>query len=97
MENKKDIDTSELESKLESLSGRDFNECEAIERRRGNYTPMISFSAEFQARIAAMALGTNIGELEELPIAKYHSIITRTANFLASTLAEEMLAVKSGE
>lgn len=86
----KKIDTSDLEDKLATLTGRDFEQCEKAERATGNLTPDVSFTKSFQARLAAIALKVNPHDIKGLPINQFVSITTRTSNFLLDTLAQEI-------
>ena len=88
VEHKKDI-AGTLEKALSALKGTDYIECETLERRNGNISPMIMFSSGFQCRLAAMALGTNPGDVEDLPLSKFNAIITATNNFLLKSLGDE--------
>lgn len=91
----KNFNLDELETKLETLTGVDFEEAESVERQLGNLTPMITFSSSFQARIAAMALGVTPHELKALKLPEYNDIIGRVSNFLFGTSAERIRLKKS--
>ena len=92
------ITVIDLEERLKKLTGHDFIECESIERAQGNMTPIISFSASFQLRIAAIALGTNPGDLQDLPIRSLNKILMSVNSFLLRNLEEEPIPLlNSGE
>lgn len=92
MENNFNLD--ELETKLETLTGFDFEEAESIERQTGNNTPMISLSSPFIIRLAAKALETTPQDLKALKIAEYNDVVARTSNFLFGTSARKILSKK---
>lgn len=89
------INFDDLENKLETLTGNDFEEAEAIERQLGNNTPMITYSTAFQIRLAAKALGVIPQDIKSLKISEYNDIAARTANFLFATSAEKIRSKKS--
>lgn len=89
------LNLDELESKLDLLTGNDFEEVESIERQLGNLTPMITFSSSFQARLAAHALGVTPQELRGLKLPEYNDVISRTSNFLFGTSAKRIQLKKS--
>lgn len=78
------IDITNLTEKLNSLSGLDFEECEAEERKIGNNSIDITFSKSFQARLAARALGCNPHDIKNLPLRKYSKVVTGVLTFLFS-------------
>ena len=83
------IDLQKLQSNLQNLRGLDFEEAESAERAAGNNFPMISFSASFQARLAARALEMNVHDLRELPIKDYDAATRAVFNFLFQSSADE--------
>ena len=93
----KNFNIDELESKLENLTGFDFEEAEQIERQTGNNTPMITFSSSFIIRLSAMALETTPQDLKALKISEYNDVVARTSNFLFGTSAKKILSKKSEE
>lgn len=82
------MDTKDLETKLLNLTGKDFELAEFAERNSGNTMPLITFSAAFQARLAAMALGVLPDDIKNLPIQQYNAIVSRVSNFLFAPSAE---------
>lgn len=78
------IDVEELKSKLENLTGKDFIDAEKDARNSGDMMPLITFSTEFQIRLAARALKTNPRELETLPLNQYTKVASTVSNFLFS-------------
>ena len=96
------IDTTNLEERLKTLTGRDFEEAEKEERRTGNTMPMIQFTSGFAVRLAARALGVVPAELKALPLNEYAQISGRVTNFLFTseetpTAAEEKLSETPSE
>lgn len=87
------IETSKLEEKLALMKGHDFELAEFAERNAGNTNP--TTTTAFQARIAAMALGCTPGDLKDLPIKEYASIIGRTAIFLFGSSGKEAIPSES--
>ncbi len=90
------IDISNLEEKLQTLTGFDFEEVEKVERQLGNNAAVISTTASFITRLAAKALKVNPHDLKALPITQYTVVMSKTSNFLFGSLAEE-IALKSSE
>lgn len=78
------IDMTNLEDRLKTLSGLDFEACEREERAAGNTQPLVQFTSGFAVRLAARALGVNHNVLKALPINEYTQITGRTTNFLFS-------------
>ena len=96
------IDTSNLEEKLKSLSGLDYEACEQAERQSGNTQALIQFTSGFAVRLAARALGVVPAELKALPLNEYAQISGRVTNFLFTseetpTVAEEKLSETPSE
>lgn len=88
----------QLEEGLNKLTGADLIDCDAIERARGNITPIIATSMNYQIRIAAIALKTQPQDLEILPARQLHRILLKVNNFLLANLdAEEIRLPKSEE
>lgn len=85
-----EIKTENLEEKLASLTGMDYEFAEQEERDAGNNAVDVTFSKSYQARLAAKALDVNVFDLKELPIKDYVAITTRVSNFLFEDLAAEM-------
>lgn len=79
------IDLTNLEEKLQGLTGNDFAEAENEERLSGNIMPMIQFSTAFLIRLAARALGVNHNDLKAMPMNEYTRVASRVSNFLFAT------------
>ncbi|MBQ7478240.1 MAG: hypothetical protein IJT01_04980 [Selenomonadaceae bacterium] len=84
----------DLEAKLGTLTGYDFEIVEREERLAGNGLADAAQAKSFQTRLAARALNVPMQELQELPIVKYNTIATRVYNFLFSSLVAELLSQK---
>lgn len=83
------IDFESLKNKLQGLNGLDFIEVEREARLDGDVMPMISFSTNFQIRLAARALETNPHELEKLPLNQYVQIANTVSNFFFTDSDED--------
>lgn len=83
------MDTKMLNEKLAQLRGLDFELAEKQERAEGNNVLEITTTKSFQARLAALALGTPVADIKELPIKKYNQVCTNVLNFLYATSDEE--------
>ena len=90
------MNLDELENKLDTLTGIDFEEVESIERQLGNSTPLITFSSSFQARLAAQALGVTPQDIKALKLPEYNDVISRVSNFLFGTSARRIQSKNSG-
>lgn len=80
----KKIDLTNLESGLEALTGNDYANAERQARMGGDSMPVIQFSGNFQAALAAKALNVTTAEIKALPIAEYATVLARVSNFLLS-------------
>jgi len=77
-----------LEEKLAELTGYDFETAEKACRAKGDTTPDISFSKDFQSRLAAKALKVKLDDIKKLPVNQYVSVTTKVSNFLFGSLVE---------
>ena len=93
----KNIDTTNLTEKLESLRGLDFEAAETQERAAGNSAIEMSFSKSFQARLAAKALGVNIHDIKALPMKEYFKITNAVSRFLYNGSESEETASNTSE
>lgn len=82
------IDFDELQNQLQNLTGKDFIEAEKEARNTGDVMPMITFSTNFQIRLAARALKLNPREMENLPLNQYAKVASTVSNFIFSSEAE---------
>ena len=87
----------QLEEGLNKLTGADLIDCDNIERSRGNITPIISMSMNYQLRIAAIALKTQPQDLEILPARQLQRILLKVNNFLLGDLDAEEITLKKSE
>ena len=76
------IDLKELWTKLEGLTGNDFESAEMQERQSGNRAADLSSTRSFQARLAAYALKINPHEIKNLSLSEYWNVTTVVGNFL---------------
>lgn len=90
-EEKKAIDYSDLEKKLEELDATAFQRAERACRQSADPTPDIVYSGPFRARLAAEALGVPYEEIRATNLKTYTAIVERTLNFLLQSLGEEVL------
>ena len=87
MAEEKKIDLSQLNEKLETLTGFDLEAAELEERASGNMIPDVSFSKRYQSRLAAKALGCAHDDIQSLKGNEYTLATTMVSNFLFGTLA----------
>lgn len=88
------IDQKYLEEKLNGLTGLDY---EAAKRRfritQPNFIGVEQLQSGFQIEIAALALGVNVHELQNLPLKQYSKLCNLVSNFLFSdSETEEVVA-----
>lgn len=81
---------NELEEKLKTLTGYDFETAEKQCRKEGDLTPDIAFSKNFSARLIAKAMGMSVKEVKSLNIKEYTQATTTVTNFLFGSLAEDI-------
>lgn len=81
------MDLDKLKAGLERLTGYDYEAAEKAARAMGDTTAEIALSKNFQAAIAAKALGKNLDDIKALPIKDYAVITSLVFNFLFSGLA----------
>lgn len=79
------VDITNLASKLETLTGRDFSAVEKESRATGNNSVVLTTSSDFQARLAARALSVNPNDILDLPLKKYNQTLLIVTNFLFGT------------
>lgn len=85
---KRKIDIANLEDKLSTLTGLDFEEAISDEIRAGNPTPRdkIFGDRSFLIRLAAKAMGVKPADLKNQPVKDYFYISEYTAIFLTNCL-----------
>lgn len=91
------INLTNIEEKLQGLTGNDFAEAENEERLQGNIMPMIQFSSGFLVRLAARALGVNHNDIKSLPLNEYTRVTSKVSNFLFSTSDEDTTGEQSSK
>ena len=90
-EEKKELDFTELENRLDELDSTAFINAERACRMVGDPTPDIVYSANFRARLAAAAMGVPFEEIRKLKLKQYTAVITRTLGFLLQSLGEMVI------
>ena len=88
LEKENKLDYSDLEKKLETLTGYDYDRAENEERLAGSIVADITLSAGFQSRLAARALGVSLSTIKGLKISDYKTVTGIVSNFLYGNLAE---------
>lgn len=81
------MDKEKLEEGLKQLTGYDFEEIERASRLKGDVSPDVTFSKDFQSRLAAKALGIGLDEVKKLPLPEYVAATQAVSSFLLSDLA----------
>lgn len=74
--------TADVLVKLSNLSGRDMIAAEQQVRAAGDLTPMINLSMQYQAALAAKALGLKLDDVMDLPAPVFTKLINTVATFL---------------
>ena len=91
------MDIGNLETKLDALTGRDYEECENEERKSGNNAVDVTLTKSFQARLAARAMGINPHEVKDLPLKQYSKVIMTVMRFLFADLETEETPLNGSE
>ena len=89
------VDFAKLDAGLKNLRGLDFEAAEAQERAGGNNYPDVTFSKSFQARLAAMALGTTAADIKEMPLKDFTQVTQTVFNFLFAPSGDATPAARS--
>ncbi len=89
------VDYTKLDEGLKNLRGLDFESIEQKMYRADKVYANITFSREFQARLAALALSVPYEDITELPLKEYTKVTQRVLNFLYSISDGETSAEKS--
>lgn len=71
-----------FELDFDKITGRDLVQAETEARAKGDHTPAIFLSMQFQMIVAAKAIGIKYDDLLELPAADCKKIIEPAALFL---------------
>ena len=74
--------TADVLTKLANLSGHDLIAAEQQVRAAGDLTPMINLSMQYQAALAAKALGMKLDDVMDLPAPVFTKLINTVATFL---------------
>lgn len=92
------VDMEKLSAGLQKLRGLDFEQVEMQTRARSEVNmvmPIITFTREFQARLAALALGVPYADITELPLQEFNRVCQAVQNFLNNTSGEETPSANS--
>lgn len=90
-EEKKELDFTNLEERLEELTALDYIQAERECRMAADTTTDITYSASFRARLVAAAMGVSYNEISSLKIKVYTAAIERTLLFLLGNLAKTVI------
>ena len=82
-----DIDLTKLNAGLEDLTGKDLEKLEKIARSLGETMPEITLSKQYQALVAAKALGVKYDDITDLPAKKYLLATMTVFNFFYEDMA----------
>ena len=92
------INIDELEDKLNSLTGADFEAAQKnFKLKNPNFVGVTQLESAFQIELAAMALGINANELKALPLRKYNKILRVVNSFLFTDSDEDETVEKSSD
>lgn len=89
------VDFEKLGAGLKTLRGLDFEAIEQKMYRADKVYANITFSREFQARLAAAALNVPYEDIVELPLKEYTAVTQRVLNFLYNSSDEKTPSEKS--
>lgn len=89
------VDISKLEEGLNKLRGLDFEQVETRVRAKNPTAVEVSLLKEFQARLAAKALGVPYEDVVELPLKEYTRVVQTVFNFLFAISGEETPSASS--
>lgn len=88
-------DISKLEEGLNKLRGLDFEQVETRVRAKNPTAVEVSLLKEFQARLAAKALGVPYEDIVEMPLKEYTKVVQAVFNFLFAISGEETPSARS--
>lgn len=80
--NIKGVETKELELDFEKLTGKQLIQAEREVRLKGDQTPSVFLSMNFQAAVAAKLIGIPVDDLEDLPARDFAMLTASVTNFL---------------
>ena len=91
-EEKKKLDFSTLEARLEELDAEAFTHAERECRMTADVTPDLVYSSHFCGRLAAKAMNVSYNEIKALKIPEFVEVTQRVRRFLLQSLGQELLA-----
>lgn len=92
-EEKKVLDFTNLEVRLEELDSKAFIRAERECRMDADMTPDIVYSNTFCARLVAKAMGVTFNDIKALKLPQFVAVTARTRRFLLQSLEETILSV----
>lgn len=78
----KGVETKEVELDFDKLTGKQLIQAEREVRLKGDQTPSVFLSMNFQAAIAAKLIGILVDDLEDLPATDFRNLVVPVASFL---------------
>ena len=75
-------EVKEIELDFEKLTGKQLIAAEREVRAKGDQTPSVFLSMNFQAAVAAKLVGVPVDDIEELPAIDFKNLVLPVANFL---------------
>ena len=86
-----EIEIKDLWTKLDQLTGVDFEEVEREEIVAGNKAADVTFTRPYFIRLAARALKCSPLDLKKMPLLTYQAIARQVSNFLFSGLGRDKI------
>lgn len=78
----KGVETKEVELDFDKLTGKQLIQAEREVRLKGDQTPSMFLSMNFQAAIAAKLIGIPVDDVEDLPATDFRNLVVPVASFL---------------
>lgn len=75
-------EVTEIELNFENLTGKQLIKAEREVRAKGDQTPSVFLSMNFQAAVAAKLIGVPVDDIEDLPATDFRNIVFQVSNFL---------------
>lgn len=74
--------TKEIELDFDKIKGRDIVAAESLVRNAGDMLPMLTFSSNYHAALAAQVLGAKYDDILDLPGSDFNKISSAVLSFL---------------
>lgn len=74
--------TKEIELDFDKIKGRDIVAAENVARQAGDMLPMLTFSSNYHAALAAQVLGAKYDDILDLPGSDFNKISNAVLSFL---------------